>query len=103
MPGESRPRATEPRAPSSFQRDALAAYKGLPQARVVFCDPPYDKGWLEKIVAAEAAAGRIVEGGLFLYEARDKEALPAETPTLRHYDTKNYGDSSVHYFVKLPA
>lgn len=83
------------------RRDAAVAYRKLPSTRLLFCDPPYDSGWFEKVLQFEAEHGRIVSNGLLIYEAREKEALPGETPTLRLFDTKIYGDSAVHFFVKL--
>jgi 16S rRNA (guanine966-N2)-methyltransferase len=83
-----------------FKRDASLAYPKLPTVRVVFCDPPYDKGWFEKVVKLEASYGRIEPGGLLLYEARGKEAVPEVPSCLKLFDSKIYGDSTVHYFVR---
>lgn len=86
-----------------FRRDVMLAYRKLPVARLIFCDPPYEGGWFAKVLALEGQENRLEPGGILLYEADAKEAVPAVTPTLKHYDTKNYGDSSVHFFVKLSA
>ncbi len=84
-----------------LRRDVEAAYGKLPQSRLIFCDPPYEQGWFEKVLRLEAAESRLVVGGLFLYEAAVKEPVPTVDAGLKHYDTKIYGDSAVHFFVKL--
>lgn len=83
------------------KRDALSAYDGLPETRLIFCDPPYEQGWFEKILRKEDQSHRLVPQGVFLYEAASKEEIPSGLTSLKHYDTKNYGDSSVHFFIKL--
>lgn len=84
-----------------LRKDAAIVYRKLPEARVIFCDPPYEQGWFEKILQLEESSGKLVKDGLFLYEAASKEEVPQDLKTLKHYDTKNYGDSSVHFFIKL--
>lgn len=64
--------------------DALAAVRSLAQAgrqfRVIFLDPPYHQGWLEKMLPE---CERVLEpGGLIYAESeftleQDKQALPA--------------------------
>ncbi|MBI2607127.1 MAG: RsmD family RNA methyltransferase [Deltaproteobacteria bacterium] len=100
---------------SVVKQDVVAAYAALPLARVIFCDPPYEKGWLERILELEARHHRIEAGGLLLFEAAAREKgpeKPSDEPDpsrasdlpararLRAYDRKNYGDSAVHFFVK---
>jgi 16S rRNA (guanine966-N2)-methyltransferase len=80
--------------------DVSTEYKNLPEARVIFCDPPYDLGWFEKVLFLETQASRLTPGGVLLYEAATREAIPAQSSSLKLFDTKIYGDSSVHFFVK---
>ncbi|MBI3557149.1 MAG: RsmD family RNA methyltransferase [Deltaproteobacteria bacterium] len=84
-----------------LRRDVESAYGKLPQCRLIFCDPPYEQGWFEKVLRLEAAECRIQVGGLFLYEAAVKEPVPSVDAGLKHYDKKIYGDSAVHFFVKM--
>ena len=88
-----------------LRRDVESCYAKLPPSRVIFCDPPYEQGWFEKVLALEATHDRLVVGGLFLYEAAVKEPVPVVAVGLKHhlkhYDTKIYGDSAVHFFVKV--
>src|SRR3989338_5868539 len=51
-------------------------YAALPLARVIFCDPPYEKGLLERILELEARHHRIEAGGLLLFEAAAREKGP---------------------------
>jgi 16S rRNA (guanine966-N2)-methyltransferase len=84
------------------RRDVAAAYRRLPEARVIFCDPPYEKGWFEKVLELEAVDPHVAVGGLFIYEARADEPVPdGGRALLRLFDSKIYGDSAVHFFVKL--
>lgn len=83
-----------------LRRDISLAYKKLPQTPLIFCDPPYSQGWFEKVIRLEKTDQKVLTGGLFLYEAEIKEEVPADTSPLRLFDTKIYGDSAVHFFVK---
>lgn len=83
-----------------LRRDIELAYKKLPATPLVFCDPPYEQGWFEKVIKLEKASAKVMTGGLFLYEAEIREQIPKDTSPLRAYDTKIYGDSAVHFFVK---
>lgn len=86
--------------------DVLKAYRQLPAARVVFCDPPYHQGWFEKILEQETRFSKLSENGIFIFEAHSKEKLPdlnaLPKGSLKWFETKKYGDSSVHFFVKQP-
>lgn len=84
-------------------------YKDLRSCRILFADPPYEKEWFQKIVDLEGRYHRICEGGLFIYEADSSEnvlendskvASALESARLSVLNSKIYGDSTVHYFVK---
>lgn len=87
-----------------LELDAPKAYSKLPEAQVIFCDPPYAKGWVEQILEQESRVSRLTKDGVFIFEAHSKEKLPdLETlpnPSLKCLETKIYGDSAVHFFVK---
>ena len=63
----------------------------------VFCDPPYDKGWPEKVIR-QFLKHRIVKAGGYLvleYSAREKlPTLPSEVTEVR---TEKYGDTRVSF------
>ncbi|MEW6056227.1 MAG: RsmD family RNA methyltransferase [Bdellovibrionota bacterium] len=85
-----------------IKKDVGHAYQKLPEARVVFCDPPYEKNWAEKVLDLETRYNRIEQQGLLLFEAGVKESVVSQDPRIRHFDTKIYGDSAVHFFIKQP-
>lgn len=83
-----------------LRADAAQCYRKLPSTRLLFCDPPYDKGWFEKVLHLEQTEERIEKGGLFIYEASSKEKAPASPSNLRQFDHKIYGDSAVYFYIK---
>lgn len=83
-----------------LRRDVAQAYKKLPATRLMFCDPPYELGWFEKVIRLESVENKIEKGGLLLFEADESETVPSNSGSLKLFDTKIYGDSAVHFFVK---
>ena len=86
-----------------FKRDAAQSYAKLPKVRVMFCDPPYSLGFFEKIVRMELSHDRIEIEGLLIFEEAAKTKLDfseLEAAGLVHFDRKDYGDTSVYFFVK---
>lgn len=81
-------------------QDVSRAYPKLPDAAVIFCDPPYEHDWFERVLELEDQFHRLRRGGLFLYEAATREVVPPKPGRLRLFDSKIYGDSTVHLFVK---
>lgn len=90
----------EPPVTQIVRQDASVIYKKLPIADVIFCDPPYQSGWFEKVIRLEQTQSRLAANGLFLYEAEAREPIPHDIAPLKLFDTKIYGDSAVHFFVK---
>lgn len=90
----------EPPVTQIVRQDVSVSYKKLPVADVIFCDPPYESGWFEKVMRLEQTQSRLAANGLFLYEAEVDEPIPQDIAPLKLFDTKIYGDSAVHFFVK---
>lgn len=93
-----------------YEGDVTEAYGLLPPCRLVFSDPPYHQEWLAKMVALEAEHHRLREGGVFVYEAHEKEPLTESLgedllhrARLQEVNRKNYGDSNVIFFVKVAS
>ena len=84
-------------------KDAISMTAKLPVSRVVFCDPPYDKGFFKPCVDQLVANSCTENNGLFIYEAAEREEIEPEyalKADLKLFDRKNYGDSAVYFFVK---
>ncbi len=87
-----------------YKNDILKIYNKLPAIRVFFCDPPYRKGYFEKIIQLEESNQNISPGGLLIFEEAADVKLNLENinaARLRLSDSKIYGDSAVHFFVKF--
>ena len=87
--------------------DVVEAYERLPSCRVLFADPPYSSGWFEKLLALEEQTPAVEVGGLFIYEAHEKEPILtpeheqlAQRAGLDLRNDKKYGDSRVYFYVK---
>ena len=92
---------------SILERDVAEGYGQIPTCRVLFADPPYSQGWFPRLLALEADTAAVEEGGLFIYEAQEKEEIltaehePLITAAALHLvNDKKYGDSRVYFFVK---
>lgn len=46
-------------------QDVSRAYPKLPDAAVIFCDPPYEHDWFERVLELEDQFHRLRRGGLF--------------------------------------
>lgn len=87
----------------SIQRDVLNSLSVVNSSRVIFCDPPYNQGFYPKVIDLLSQFDKIEVGGLFIYEAFEKEKIDtqlAEKAKLYFYDRKNYGEASVYFFQK---
>jgi 16S rRNA (guanine966-N2)-methyltransferase len=81
-----------------LSQDISKAYAKLPKARVVFSDPPYNKEYFKKVIELEMASPCIESGGLLLFEADKSDTC--DSNAMKKFDTKVYGDSVVHFFIK---
>lgn len=69
-------------------------------ADIVFLDPPYASGELEKILPLLSAPEKSVlsDGALVIAEHATKSALPGEIGVLRRKRTYKYGDTSLSLY-----
>lgn len=84
-------------------RDAFAALRGLRRANerfdLVFLDPPYDAGLLERALDSIASGGLLAEGGAIVAEHRI--SLKIDAPRgLRTRTRKSYGGTAVTTFER---
>lgn len=65
---------------------------------LIFLDPPYDKGLVDKTLRQLAAARLLNPGGMVVVEHSRRE-LPAESyPPLKLKDQRHYGDAWVSFY-----
>jgi 16S rRNA (guanine(966)-N(2))-methyltransferase RsmD len=69
----------------------------------VFMDPPYDRGWVQRTLAALASSGIVEPGGWVVVEHGRDEAPAERVGTLVGADHRRYGDTRVALFVAAPA
>ncbi|MBI3253048.1 MAG: 16S rRNA (guanine(966)-N(2))-methyltransferase RsmD [Candidatus Omnitrophica bacterium] len=85
-----------------FERSRLIAgdvLKTIPHLEdyydFIFSDPPYERGWTEKTLAALSAARIWHEDTLVVAECHEKEKPPDRAGNFKIVKTKVYGDSKV--------
>ena len=87
--------------------DLEEGYGKLPESDILFLDPPYNKGFFQESLKQEVKFQKVKEGGLFLFEAQEKESiLDSENDLLLKkaklvlWNEKQYGEARVYFFVK---
>lgn len=68
-----------------------------------FCDPPYNKGWTEKIAAALAQYPVLKEGGYLIIERSREEQLPDFAEGYETVRSSRYGDTVVDFVKYISA
>lgn len=82
-------------------RSALTALESKGEAfRLVFIDPPYQKGLLERCLALLGESPLIDDGAVIVAEHSSREEVGAEYGTLRRCDSRVYGDTALAFFIK---
>lgn len=81
------------------QTDAVAFLRAVPDVfDIIFIDPPYDSGLLEKSLAY--AGEKLALGGSIICEDSFSNDLPEEFPGIRLYRKYKYGKTSVTVYRK---
>jgi 16S rRNA (guanine(966)-N(2))-methyltransferase RsmD len=84
-------------------RDALAALKALEDSgesfRLVFIDPPYYGGLLEKVLEFLSASRLLEDGSLVIAEHSARETIREEFGPLREFDRRTYGDTVLAFYT----
>lgn len=73
------------------QGDALSMLPHLGRFDVVFLDPPYDSGLLEKAIEIAENVDLLADGGIIVCESRRETALPAPPEGYRVELERRYG------------
>ncbi|MDA8172595.1 MAG: 16S rRNA (guanine(966)-N(2))-methyltransferase RsmD [Nitrospiraceae bacterium] len=72
-------------------------------ADIVFLDPPYASGELEKVLPLLGSPGFLSEDAVVIAEHATKRSLPDETGVLKKKKTYRYGDTSLSLYIKSGA
>jgi 16S rRNA (guanine966-N2)-methyltransferase len=75
---------------------ALASIQG--QFDIIFVDPPYNDPAAEETLIA--AAAKLAEGGIVVYEHGSRYNPPQRLPGLALEERRVYGDSALAFYVR---
>lgn len=85
-----------------FTNDVFRAIVQLDKAGrqfdFVFLDPPYERGFVAKVLAQLAATKILKSDGLVVVEAGKKEEGPLRVSNLSLIRTQNYGDTILYFY-----
>lgn len=65
---------------------------------LIFVDPPYAKGWVERVLGAIAREGLLEENGILVIEHSAREKVQERYNALELYDQRRYGDTLLSFF-----
>ncbi|MEG1345780.1 MAG: 16S rRNA (guanine(966)-N(2))-methyltransferase RsmD [Acidaminococcaceae bacterium] len=63
----------------------------------IFCDPPYNQGWLVKIINKLTNEDILVAGGYLVVEHSQHETVPLLPDTLELVRTEKYGETLISF------
>lgn len=64
---------------------------------IIFCDPPYNRGFVEKVVKAVDKLQLLAPGGVLMIEHSKHELVPTDLTHLRVNRTERYGETLVSF------
>jgi len=65
---------------------------------VIFADPPYDAGEIERILGALATLSLLEEDGVVVLEHSPREGGPESIGSLQRFDRRSYGQTNVSFY-----
>ncbi|BCR04982.1 methyltransferase [Desulfuromonas versatilis] len=65
---------------------------------LIFLDPPYGKGLVERMLGLISAEGLLARDGIICAETAKNEPIPTTVDTLARTDRRDYGGTTVHFF-----
>lgn len=84
----------------------LRALRSLARRResfdLIFLDPPYEKGWVGKVLRAVAGEGLLRKDGILVAEHSVREKVEESYGALRLRDQRRYGATLLSFFVVSP-
>ena len=66
-----------------------------------FCDPPYNKGWVQQIIEALGRSPFLARGGYLVVERSAHDALPPLPPGFELVRGSRYGETAVDFILRL--
>ncbi|MRR57600.1 MAG: 16S rRNA (guanine(966)-N(2))-methyltransferase RsmD [Deltaproteobacteria bacterium] len=82
-------------------RSALTAMEAKGELfELIFIDPPYQKGLLEKCLAQLGESPIIDDGAVIVAEHSSREEIASEYGMLQRCDSRVYGDTALAFFIK---
>jgi 16S rRNA (guanine966-N2)-methyltransferase len=85
-----------------FRLDGLRAAKKLGgRFQIIFADPPYLKGFAQKIIDSMAQSDILEKKGLLILEHHKKETFVCPEGKLILLKQKKFGDTVTSFFVKI--
>jgi 16S rRNA (guanine(966)-N(2))-methyltransferase RsmD len=86
---------------SILRLDGLKALNKLDSGyQIIFADPPYLKGFAQKIVDIAAISGVLETGGILILERHKKENLIFPEEKLILLKERKFGDTLISFFLK---
>ena len=67
---------------------------------LIFCDPPYNLGWLTKVLTAMENSNVLRVGGILAFEHSRHEKISVELKRIVVYRSEIYGETVVSFFAK---
>lgn len=81
--------------------DGLRALNKLKQNfQIIFADPPYLKGFVQRIIDSVAQSEVLEKNGILILEHHKKEALSFPEEKLSVLKQKKFGDTVISFFLK---
>ena len=71
---------------------------GAERFDLVIADPPYEGGWLERLLACEALPGLLEPEAVLITERSARAASAPDTPVLRLRSSKRYGETAFDWY-----
>lgn len=65
-----------------------------------FCDPPYNKGWVQQIIGVLERAPFLAVGGYLVVERSEHDSLPALPPGCELVRSVRYGETAVDFILR---
>ena len=65
---------------------------------LIFVDPPYEKGWVERVLVAVARENLLEEKGIIVVEHSAREKVRENYGVIGIHDQRRYGDTVLSFF-----
>lgn len=82
------------------QTESIGYLSGCGRFDIIFLDPPYDTGLLDRAIQTVIRFDILADGGIMVCESRREKALPALAPPYYLLREKNYGKIKLTLYGK---